>query len=405
MTERNSNYGWVIVAICCAFQWIVYGTYGTYSFFVRPWQGEFGSPLEQIVLPLAIGHIGMMLGSMAAGSLLDRLPINRIVAAGLAINAAGFLAVSYARSMPEVMVAFSIALIGGGALSGQLTAQTLVTKWFTAKRGLALGVVTVGLNLAGLVGVTIVAAVLPDHGWRVTFQVLAALAAIQVPIALLFIRNPPPAVGEVVSVDAALGGHAGQTGGAGSILRTAAFWQIGLAILFPVVGIATLVALLEPITHDAGLSLAEARTLMQLLAVCGITSLVAGRLCDRLNFRVILIAMLTLNSAGLLMMAYASTYATLIAGVFLMGIGQAINLPLFASVTARAFGPARFGQAMGLLMFFFLAGAAAGPAAALVKEATGTYAAWFVFMAAGVVVCGLPMMLLRLDRSPAPAPA
>lgn len=402
MDERR-DYGWVIVAICWGFQWIVYGVYGSYSFFVRPWQEEFGAPLDLIMLPLAIGHVGMMLASMAAGPLLDRVPIGRIVATGLAINATGMLAVAYARSMPEVVAAFSIALIGGGALSGQLAAQALVTKWFTARQGLALGVVTVGLNLSALIIVTIVAAILPDHGWRTVFKVFALLGGVQVPIALLFLRNPPGSAAGPVGHHGH-GGHAGPAGGgATALLRSAAFWQIGLAMIFPILGITTLVALLEPVTHDNGLSLDQAKTLTQVLSVCGVLSLVAGRLCDLLNFRFVLLAMIALNAAGLLMMASASDYATTMAAVVAIAAGQSINMPLFASVTARAFGAERFGRAMGLLMFFFLAAALAGPVGAKIREATGSYDAWFVILGLGVIVCGLPMLLLRLGREPEPA--
>ena len=57
-----------------------------------------------------------------------------------------------------------------------LASQTLMTRWFVAQRGLAIGISATGTNLGGIVFPLLVAYGLAQVGWRETFVWLAGIS-------------------------------------------------------------------------------------------------------------------------------------------------------------------------------------------------------------------------------------
>ena len=68
----------------------------------------------------------------------------------------------------------------------------VITQWFVAKRGLAMGIALVGASGGGLVLVPLCGFLIAEFSWRLGYQVLAALSLFgMLPLVWFFVINTP----------------------------------------------------------------------------------------------------------------------------------------------------------------------------------------------------------------------
>src|SRR5437868_2115259 len=125
-------------------------SYG-FGLLVKPLSAEFGLPRADVNRGLMILVLGMALFSPLVGRVLDRLPARTVLTTGAIAFASGWLAIASSRSMPMMAAAAFLLLASGTAALGPVTASTLTARWFVARRGLALGIVSVSASAGGLV--------------------------------------------------------------------------------------------------------------------------------------------------------------------------------------------------------------------------------------------------------------
>src|SRR4029079_3665590 len=67
--------------------------------------------------------------------------------------------------------------------------------WFSARRGFAMGLLTASTATGQLVFLPLLASVIQQHGWRAAALVMAAAAAMAVPLVALLLRERPADLG------------------------------------------------------------------------------------------------------------------------------------------------------------------------------------------------------------------
>src|SRR6266566_1297706 len=135
----------------------------------------------------------------------------------------GLVLASQAQALWQFSLSFGF-LVGfaAGAFYAPLTATT--TRWFTARRGLAVALVSAGIGLGILIVAPLARALTSAWDWRVAMLVLGDLAwLVIVPVALL-LREP--ATGAVASDDAEPGAQRDYT--TREVLAAPQFWAIAL---------------------------------------------------------------------------------------------------------------------------------------------------------------------------------
>lgn len=156
-------------------------SYGTYGAFVLHFVEEFDAPLSLAGSGLAITALVMGLTSPWTGRLVSRLPIGRVMAAGALCMAAGFGLLALAPSMIWVLVLYG--LIGlGMVLLGPIPAMALITNWFQADRGKALGLGMVPLGIFLLPPLATLS--VESLGWRSSALIIAGLLLASLPLLL-----------------------------------------------------------------------------------------------------------------------------------------------------------------------------------------------------------------------------
>lgn len=141
-----------------------------------PMGDDLGVPRDSVGWFVAAGQLGYLAGLVLLVPLGDRLDRRRLIAAHLALVAAG-LAVTAAA--PVAWVAFGgLAVAGLFAVVVQTTVAYAASIAPPAERGRTLGAVTSGV-VAGILGARVLTGALADlGGWRGSYLALAVLAAV-----------------------------------------------------------------------------------------------------------------------------------------------------------------------------------------------------------------------------------
>lgn len=115
---------------------------------------------------------------------------------GSVILAAGLFALGHVPSKPVFFVVFALVLSLGVNCMGSIPSQAALAYWFDGRRGQALSIAATGVTAGGIVNIPLATWLLETYGWRIAYQVFAAIVlVIGVGVIGLFFRDRPQDVG------------------------------------------------------------------------------------------------------------------------------------------------------------------------------------------------------------------
>jgi MFS family permease len=337
--------------------------------------------------------------AFVAGVLADRLGPGRVVRAGLVLSLFCFASYALVTSFEMVLVVRVLQGVSGGLIYG--AAPALVTLSLPPSRhGWGLGWASTGLVLGLSVSPFIGGVLVGAFGWRGAFLYRVPIAAAMIVLAAW--TTAPRA-----------GGHgAWRMVVPSDILRRPVLHAGLLAFLANYAQFAVWLLVPFYLVVERGLSAAAGGLLFMLTPLAtGIVAPVAGRIADRLGPRGPMVAGLTAEAAGLLLVARCDdgTPLVLVGGALaLVGLGLGVfQVPNIAQVMA-AFPPRQQGAAGGFAFLSRTSGVVVGVEAAawLFHERFLTLgflpAFRFTFAAAAAVcsVAGIIALLPGLSRAP-----
>jgi len=396
-------YGWNIVGAGMTFQAILFGlTFFSFIFWAPIWAEEFGADLADVMW----ANVGMMVAqglmSPFVGHAMDRRSIKWLVTAGAIIAAVGFVAVARATQIWHIVFIYSTLIPLGILLAGPLAAQTLAAKWFSARRGLAIGISTTGTSIGGFILPVLVGFLFSAYGWRTTHLLLAALiVTVVIPVVWLIVANQPADKG--VAPEADLIPH-GQGGSAPvfpawttmGILKERNFWVVICAFVPLLTAQGAVQANLAAFAIDLGVAREMTPGLISLMAVTMIGGkLFFGRQADKWDHRYLFLIAVALITTVVCLMLSAPSYTTLLVIAGILGVGTGAFLPLLGAIISSRFGPAGFGKVMGLLGPFTAVSAVGSVFAANIYDTTGSYNLAWQLLLIGMVPAGIIIMWLR----------
>ncbi len=402
-------HGWNILAVAMLFQAVTFGI-GIYcfTFFVQPLAAEFEVGRGRVMWLFVTLQIVMGAASPFAGQAIDRVNLRVLVCLGLCCVAAALFLMAQATALWQVQLCFGTLIVASLLLAGPLAAQTLATRWFDRRRGLALGLSTVGTSIGGFVVPLIFAALLEGYGWRGAAERLSLLVLVLVlPPVWWLVRSSPAALG-LAGEGAAPAGPVGAMAAVPdwhtrSILRSRAFQVTVLAFLPLAIAFGAAQQNLGPLAADQGLAPSTAATLVSVLALTMVGAKICyGALADRVDHRWLFLTAVGLCAVALLLLGGDLGYARLILVSMLLGAAAGGFLPLLGAVVSARFGVAAFGRVMGLVGPFTTL-AALGPwLAARLRDSTGSYdAAWPIMLGCLAIAAVAIYFLPGPDKGPA----
>ncbi len=368
--------------------------YETFPIFFPALLKYFGWSRAQLSTLGSAGAIVAGLAGPFVGWLLDRFEAQRVMIGGALVTALAYVAASRASSYLPLLLATLVIDIGVTA-STVMPCSLVISNWFGARRGLALGVAFAGTSLGGM-GMTLVSnRVIASDGWRSGYVVLAIpMIVIAIPVILLSVQTRPAAADGRIAIahasDALPGFELREA------MRTRSFWMISAAQFLFACSIAGLglhmIAYLIGVGYSAT---SAAKVLSAIFLLTSIGKLAMGIFADRLSARVALTANFSFSMLGLTMIFGVAHTAALAGFVIFYGLTVGAPLVLMPMVMAESLGLRRLGSVMGISGMFATAGAAVGPIlAGRVFDVTGSYTAafglfvamWF-FAAASIFAC------------------
>lgn len=398
-------HGWNVVAAGLVFQGISFGVaLYCFTFYVAHWSTEFSVGRGEIMVVFFILQASMGLLAPVAGRAMDRLSIRVLVITGAVCLALALFLAARAQALWQLMLLYGTLIVGGTLLAGPLAAQTLTARWFNRRRGLALGISTVGTSIGGFILPPVVTALQASMGWREANDILALLVLVAVvPLAWLVIRNAPSVTeaaveaGEGVPSTSAARTAEQRLWQLGEVFREPTFWFMVTAFsLFALVN-GGLQQNLAPFGQDQGFDAREVAWVMSVMALLmAVWKVVIGALTDRIEVRWIFVFSLGVLLGAMSWMATSLSYAEFAVICGLLGVASAAHLPLLAAIVSRHFGVASFGLVMGLIGPFTTLSAAGPWIAGEIRDVSGSYdLALMVF--AGLLLPALASILaLRL---------
>ena len=388
-------YGWRIVGLTFFTNFVSVGClFYSYGVFFRTLQEELGGSS----LSVSLGPLCIQLATAASapwiGAALSRGSIRRVMLFGALSMGIGFTLASRVSSLPELYLVYGTLLGVGAAMLGWLSGSTLVTQWFDRRRGLALGLSTVGTTLGGAVMVQVSGLLVEGIGWRGAYLAYAVLIAVFATPAIWFVVVDRPSVlglrpdGPHSTPDPVERTVPVLTLRRRDVVRSFDFWRIAAAMGLTFGAGSALIIHLVPLAQDRGFSLTEAVGLLSVSTLSGIAGkLIFGWLADRIEVRVAFSISAGLQMLGMLVLLGAGGTKWMAAGAAIFGFGMGGMLPLHASFVGKLYGADLFARVLGMMAPAMLPIQMLGiPLAGWLRDLTGSYGlALQIFVGAYVI--------------------
>jgi MFS family permease len=389
MDEGRLDYpGWRVAAASSVGVLFASFFFLSFAVFLKPLSTEFGWTRQAVSAAYAVMTLAAALSAPFVGHLLDHYGPRRVCGPSVAIAALAFASLSVLT--PQLLHLYATFAIVGFALmgTGPVVYSRVVSTWFDRRRGTALAVVVSGAAIGGIVHPSITQGLVGSLGWRSAALVLGTtIAAIGVPVALLFVRQNPHR-----ELSAGLSGDRGFR----AALATRVFWTIVAIVFGSTIAMNGTIVHLQALFTDRGLSPAHGAAIGSAIGVAGLFGrLVTGTLVDRFDATRVAFALLCLVALGTALLTSARPLPVVITGSVLVGFGAGGELDAAPYLVSRYFGIKSMAALYGLVWSAWgIAGAIGSILMGRMFDATGTYdGALIRFAAASALAAALTLTL------------
>lgn len=389
---RRRHYAWTVAAVTFVVLLVAAGIRSTPGVLIVPLEQEFGWSRAAISAAIAINLVLYGLIGPFAAAVIDRFGVRRTLGAALLALATGVGLTAFMQHRWQLALLWGVVVGTGTGFTAIVLGATLVNRWFTARRGLVLGVLSASTATGQLVFLPALAALATEYGWRAPVLVMAGLALAIAPVVVFFIRDYPADVGvapfggtehDAVRAPGGVNPAHAALAGLRDGLRSRWFWL--LAGTFFICGASTngLVGThLIPACVDHGIPMVAAAGLLAAMGVFDLVGTTAsGWLTDRWDSRKLLGWYYGLRGLSLfaLPVALAGPEPARWTFAVFYGLDWVATVPPTARLAADAFGKERVGIMFGWIVAAHQLGAAtAAWGAGTVRSELGGYEAAFV---------------------------
>jgi sugar phosphate permease len=415
MPRRTVHYAWVVAAVTFVVLLATAGVRATPGVLMVSLENEFGWSRAVISGAVAINIALFGLIGPFAASVMDRFGLRRVILVAVALLSVSVALTTRMHSQWELILLWGVLVGTGTGVTSMVLAAIVANRWFDARRGLVLGMLSAANATGQLLFLPLLASLVLQRGWRSAAFVVAGAAAIVFAVVWLFMRDRPEDLGLLPygrrpDEDPSLRPRAlAPFEALRHAVRTRAFWL--LAGTFFVCGASTnglIGTHLIAACHDYGIP--ETRT-AGLLAMMGVFDIVgttaSGWLTDRYSSRHLLFSYYTLRGISLLYLPFTleqGAHGLAWFAVF-YGLDWIATVPPTVRLTSEAFGRENTGVVYGWIGASHQLGASlAAFGAGAIRTALGDYRLAFWIAGGLCVAAGLSFLTVG-RRTPQRGPA
>jgi sugar phosphate permease len=417
-TQHKFHYGWVVVGVTFLTLLIGAGVRSAPGVLLVPLETEFHWSRATISFAIAVSLLLYGLAGPFSASFMERFGIRRTMLAALSLLAVGVALTTLMRESWQLVLLWGVVVGAGAGVIANVLGAVVAARWFTARRGLVVGLLTGSAAAGQLIFLPTFAAITEHYGWRAMSLTVTAVALVVIPIVAILMRERPEDVGLAPY---------GETGGPKPVAAAPSGNPFGLAIRtlgeathardfwllagsFFCCGASTnglIGTHLIPACLDNGIpEVASAGLLagMGIFNVVGTTA--SGWLSDRVDNRVLLAIYYSLRGLSLLFLpfSFVSFYGLSLFAIF-YGLDWIATVPPTVRLSVNAFGKQKAGIVFGWIFASHqLGSAAAAYFAGLMRADLGSYLEAFILSGVLCFAAALMVMFIGVDwrkREPA----
>ena len=408
--RRNIHYGWVMVGVTFLTSLIAAGTVGAPGVFIVPLQKEFGWSTAEISSALSIRFLLFGLMAPFAAALLNRYGLRNVTLTAQLIVGCGLLASLAMTQVWHLVLLWGVVIGIGTGMTALVLGATIATRWFVARRGAVIGMLTASVATGQLVFLPLLASLTDRFGWRVALTLICVMLGVSALLVLLAMRDrpsdlglrpfgdagkeplPAPPPNQAPILMAALGTLQ-------DVSKSSVFWI--LFATFFICGASTnglIQVHLIPMCVDFGIPQVQAAGLLAAMGIFDFFGTIAsGWLSDRYDNRWLLFWYYGLRGLSLLFLPFTdfSFYGLSLFAVF-YGLDWIATVPPTVRLTAQRFGAERANLVFGWIFAGHQLGAGiAAFGAGLSRTMLATYLPAFFVAGALCVVAGISVLAIR----------
>jgi MFS family permease len=360
-------YGWwVVFASAVGLFWGVPVTVYSFSVFLKPLIEEFHTGRAAISLGFTLHLMAGAISAPLAGWLVDRYGPRRVILIGTALFGSILLANKvFSGSLSQFycfLVILGVALHG----VGPIPYGNVVSCWFDRRRGLALGLMMLGIGSGAIVVPFLAQRLIARFDWPSAYAIFGgAVLLIPIPIVALLVKEQPYRLG--LAPDGATGKNSMDRGDLAQGLTakearsTGDFWVMAAVFFLAGASLLGCVIHLAALLNDRGFSAQTAALGSSLVGVAVLLGRAGtGYLLDRLFAPRVAAAFFGSAALGIAMLRTGAPSVGL-AGTFLIGLGLGAEVDLIAFLTSRYFGLRAFAKIFSSIFASFSLASALGP--------------------------------------------
>ena len=407
------HYAWIILAVTFVAVVVTAGVRATPSVLIVPFEKEFD--WSRATISFAVGINLLLYGAVGpfAAAVMDRFGARRTMTLALAATASAVaLTPAISQSWHLVLLWGVVVGLATGFVGGYLAAF-IAARWFRAREGFAVGILTAAGAAGQLVFLPTMATLVTAAGWRIMSLVLAATVFVFLPALALLMRDRPEDLGLSRYGDRVVSGPVTPTRGnpvavafqaLATGVRLRDFWLIAGGYF--VCGATTnglIGTHLIPACLDHGLSAVAGAGLLSATGVFALLGgTLSGWLSDRWDNRVLLSCYYGFRGLSLIYLPFAFDLSVYGLPIFSMvyGLDWIASAPPTVRLLSGAVGAERIGIMVAWITVIHQIGSAsAAYLGGVLRIAFGTYFEAFILSGLLLLAAAVMVLFIGVGRS------
>lgn len=346
-----------------------------------PLTREFHAGRGAISLAFTMRNLIQVVCAPLVGGLVDRYGAKRVLLPGLALFALTLISAQLIGSNLWQLYCFYLLLAPITVMTTPIPYSSVISRWFDRQRGLALGLMMLGMGLGTVVMPPLMQRLITDFGWRFAFGAVGLMILlIPIPFIAILLKEHPADKGQLPD---------GEQVSAGGIFpapldpgmawpeiwRTRTFWMLISAFALAGASVHACVLHLPALLSDRGLTLQQAAMGSSIVGVAVIVGrLASGYLQDHIFAPHVAFGIFAMSATGIGLLRFENGATVGMISAFLVGLGMGAEVDMIAFLVSRYFGLRVFGTVFGFAFgSFVLAGGIGGALMGAGFDHSGSY--------------------------------
>lgn len=351
-------YGWWVVAAAFLNFFFIIGIifYG-FPVFYASFVEALGFTRAQVTQGFLLGFLIIGLPSgLVAGAVIDRIGARWVIVAGAAFVGVSLLLMARMTQLWQYE-ALCVLEVLGYVFAGPIANQVLVSRWFRARRGRAMGIAYLGLGSGGVVAPKLINYLIHGYGWRHALEIVAILLmAVLFPVGIWVTRSTPEESGllpdgEVASNSGDPFASPANSSGVAAAVKTKNFWLILAGSTLAIGAIGSVIQHFILFLKDQGYSGTVASNFSSGLLTASLAGrILVGYAVDRVSKKNAMALFYFLIGASVLLLSAAKVPVMVWVFAAIFGFSMGADYMLISLVAAECFGTASLGKLLALII-------------------------------------------------------